>query len=264
MKNFQDTDLDATYYQDHSQPQYTRAQELLRSLKLTESSSVLDVGCGYGNIIAEIAQKSSKGRLVGIDASHSMIELAKESFPTSKFPNLEFYESKAEEISFADDSFDAVICFSCLLWVREPKKALELMCRSLKPGGSLLIMTYLKESGYITFLEKALEEYPEYKELSAPRTMLSIEEYKEILQSNGMELDEFRSEWRHSKYKDSEDLKAYIKGWLSCYVPLPADMQDPFLDKAVAFTHLVDASPCKKEIALPYQLLAIRARKQTS
>jgi ubiquinone/menaquinone biosynthesis C-methylase UbiE len=261
MKNSADTDLNATYYQDHSQPQYSRAQELLKSLTFSESASVLDVGCGHGNIIGEISQMAPKGKSVGIDASHSMIQLAKETFPKSNFPNLEFYESKAEEMNFADCSFDVIICFSCLLWVREPKKALDLMCKALKPGGSLLILTYLKESAYITFLERALEEYSSYKELSAARTMLSIEEYKHTLQSHGLELDEFRPEWRFSKYKDTEDLKAYMKGWLNCYVPLPIDLQDSFLDKAVAISHSESASPSKDEIALPYQLLAIKARK---
>lgn len=255
MKEF--ADLDAFYYQDHSQPQYERAQELLKSLTLTESSSVLDVGCGYGNIIAEIAQKSPKGKSVGIDASPDMIRLAKEKFSNS--PNLEFLEAKAEEMSFKDGSFDVIICFSCLLWVREPKKALDLMCRFLKPGGVLLILTYLKESAYITFLDQTLEEYPSYQNLSASHTMLSIDEYKDVLKSHEMELDEFRPEWRFSRYKNTEELKTYVRGWLSCYVPLPTELQETFLDKAVLKSPSVSVS--SDEIVLPYQLLAIKAQK---
>ncbi len=180
MKTIEKIDLDALYYQDHSQPQYERAQELLKLLVLDEYASALDVGCGYGNIIAEISQKTPKGKSVGIDASSDMIDLAKNKFPKLSFPNLEFHQVKAEEMSFRDCCFDAVICFSCLLWVREPKKALSLMCKCLKPGGVLLILTYLKESAYITFLDKTLEDFPGYKTQSATCTMLSIDEYKEI------------------------------------------------------------------------------------
>ena len=75
----EDIDLDASYYQEHSQPQYERAQEFLKSLTLTESASVLDVGCGYGKIIAEIAQKAPKGKSIGLDASPDRIRLARES-----------------------------------------------------------------------------------------------------------------------------------------------------------------------------------------
>lgn len=257
MKNI--ADLDASYYQEHSQPQYERAQELLKSLLINESASILDVGCGYGNIIAEISQKASKGKSIGIDASPDMIRLAQERFPNSKFTNLEFQQAKAEEMSFKDNSFDAIICFSCLLWVRDPKKALNLMCRFLKPGGVLLILTYLKESAYITFLDQTLEEFPSYKALSASHTMLSIEEYQEILKSHKMELDEFRPEWRFSKYKSLLELKDYLRGWLTCYVPLPGELQESFLDKAVEKS--LSVSVGKNEIVLPYQLLAIKARK---
>jgi ubiquinone/menaquinone biosynthesis C-methylase UbiE len=261
MKNHKIVDLDACYYQENSKPQFERAQELLKFLNLTESSAVLDVGCGYGNMIAEISQKASKGKSIGIDASPSMIQLAREKFPISDFPNLEFQEAKAEEMNFKGGSFDTIICFSCLLWVKEPKKALDLMCKSLKPGGILLVLTYLKESAYLTFLEKTLEEFSSYKKLSAVQTMLSIEEYKSILLSHDMQLDEFRPEWRFSKYKSTEDLKAYLKGWLTCYVPLPQELQESFLNKAVEESLLVNVNPTKDEIVLPYQLLAIRARK---
>lgn len=261
MKNLTNVDLDALYYQSHSKPQYDRAQELLKSLLIDESTSVLDVGCGCGNIIAEISQKALKGRSIGIDASHDMILLARETFPKSNFPNLEFQQMKAEELSFKDSSFDVIICFSCLLWVREPKKALQLMCKYLKPGGALIILTYLKESAYINFLERALENFPTYKGLSATHTMLSVEEYKSILQSYSMKLEEFRPEWRFSKYENTAALKAYLKGWLTCFVPLPTELQESFLDKAVKESRSESVSFSKDEIVLPYQLLAIRAKK---
>ncbi len=261
MKNPSKVDLNAFYYQEHSQPQFERAQELLNLLTLDASSSVLDVGCGYGNIIAEISQKSPKGRCIGIDASADMVKLAKENFPNSRFPNLKFKQVKAEEIDFKENSFDAVICFSCLLWVREPKKAISLMYKCLKPGGVLLILTYLKESAYIIFFERALDDFPPYKSQSAARTMLSIDEYRQALESHGCTLEEFRPEWRFSKYKDTEGLKAYIKGWLTCYVPLPEELQEPFLNRIVKESYSESVVPKTEGIVLPYQLLAIKARK---
>ncbi len=263
MSNSKKTDLNAVYYQNYSKPQYDRAQELLKLLTINESSSILDIGCGHGNIIAELSERALKGKSIGIDASSDMIRLAKETFPDSQFPNLEFQQKKAEEVDFIH-CFDIITCFNCLLWVREPRKALSLMCKALKPGGTLVILTYLKASSYITFLEKTLEEFPAYKESSAARTMLSIEEYKEVLLSHGLILEEFRPEWRFSKYKNTEELKAYLKGWLGCFVPLPEELQEPFLEKATAYSHSENISPEKNEIILPYQLLAIRACYKSS
>ena len=94
--------------------------------------------------------------------------------------------------------------------------------------------------------------------------MLSIEEYKEVLLSHGLILEEFRPEWRFSKYKNTEELKAYLKGWLGCFVPLPEELQEPFLEKATAYSHSENISPEKNEIILPYQLLAIRACYKSS
>jgi len=256
------TDLDALYYQSHSQPQQDRAQELLQLLSISETASVLDVGCGCGNIIADISKRAPKGNSIGIDASHEMIKLAKQTYPREKFSNLEFQEVKAEEMSFPDFSFDAVISFSCLLWVREPRKALDLMCKSLKSGGELLILTYLKESAYISFFEKTLDKkFPSYKGQSAARSMLSIKEYQEVLESNRMKLEVFRPEWRFSKYKNVEALKAYIKGWLNSYVSLPLALHDTFLEIAAEESFSESVAHTKDEIVLPYQLLAIKARK---
>jgi ubiquinone/menaquinone biosynthesis C-methylase UbiE len=261
MNSLTDVDLDALYYESHSQPQYERAQELLNLLNLNENATVLDVGCGHGNIIAEISQKTPYGKSIGVDASHDMIKIAKEKFAHSKFPNLEFIQIKAEEMSFGSCTFDVIICFSCLLWVREPKKALNAMCEFLKPGGVLLILTYLKESAYINFLEKTLEKFPSFKSQSAALTMLSIEEYKNILNSHDLDIQTFLPEWRVSKYKDTSDLKAYLKGWLNCYVPLPKELQEIFLNSAVENSLSESISQKNEEIALPYQLLAIKAVK---
>lgn len=254
-------DVDASHYAKNSQPQYQRAQELLTTLSLKDTADILDVGCGYGNIIAEISKRAPLGKSIGIDSSYAMIRLAQEKYPLSHFPNLEFLQMKAEEINFNHHYFDVITCFSCLLWVREAKKALDLICQCLKPGGSLFILTYLKESAYVTLMEKTLENYPSYLPLSAARTMLSIEDYKSVLESHQLAIDEFRPEWRFSNYSSGDSLKDYIKGWLACYVPLPENIQDSFLSKAIENSSIVNQSKTKGQIVLPYQLLAIRARK---
>ncbi|MBX3718725.1 MAG: methyltransferase domain-containing protein [Parachlamydiales bacterium] len=255
-------DLDASYYQNHSEQQYERAQELLNSLNIKPSASVLDIGCGHGNITAEISLKVPNGKIIGIDASHKMIRHAKEKFPNSQFPNLEFLEIKAEEMYFPESSFDLIVCFSCLLWIREPKKALELMCKSLKPGGILVILTYLKESSYVHFLEKTLEKFPSYKNLSAVHTMLSMNEYKDILTSHQIALEDFIPRSRFTEYKNKEELKAYLKGWITCYVPLPEQLQDQFLDEAVENSLAENLNKnLNEEILLQFQQLTIKARK---
>lgn len=261
MKNKKHADIDAQYYQQHSKPQYERAQELIKTLSIGESDCILDVGCGHGSIIAEISKKAKKGHSVGIDASYEMIALAQKNFPKSEFQNLDFQNIKAEDISFKGSTFDKIISFSCLLWVRNPKKALTLMCNCLKTGGTMVLLTYLKESAYISFLERALTHFPLYKSLSATHTMLSLEEYKNILESHSMKIEEFRPEWRYSEYKSKKDLKDYLRGWVTCFVPIPSNEQEKFLDIAVDDSLKENVSTNKAEIVLRYKALSIKAKK---
>jgi ubiquinone/menaquinone biosynthesis C-methylase UbiE len=261
MKRKKLVDIDAKYYQNHSKPQYDRAQELVKNLSISKSDCILDVGCGHGTIIAEISKNADKGHSIGIDASSEMINLAKKNFPKSKFKNLAFQCVKAEEMHFEKLTFDVIISFSCLLWVRNPKKALELMCKYLKPGGTMLILTYLKESAYISFLERALSHFPSYQNLSATPSMLTFEDYQNTLQSQNLKLEEIHLEWRYSKYKSQNDLKDYLRGWVTCFAPIPMDLQESFLEIAVNESLKENISTSKNEIVLPYKVLSIKSKK---
>jgi len=222
-------DLDADHYRDHSQEQYQRARALFSSGFFKKDASVLDVGCGDGKITAEVAALIPQGDVLGIDASPSMIHLAKNTF---QLPNLEFRCMQAEDIPLTR-KFDNILCFSCLLWVRKPKEALNRLAQLLKPQGKLIVLTYLKESAYVDFLEKTLDLFPEYKHLSAARTMLSKTAHLEILKANHLQIDEFSVRDLVSSYETKAELRNYVKGWLNCFVPLPESLQDEFLDRAV-------------------------------
>ena len=137
------------------------------------------------SITAEIAALIPEGKVLGVDSSPNMIHLARKSF---QLPNIEFQCVKAEEL-LTSDVFDNIFCFNCLLWIREPEKALNRLSKLLKPGGKFVILTYLKESSYVDFLEKRLERFPAYKKLSAARTMLTLEAYRAILESNNLRIE---------------------------------------------------------------------------
>lgn len=255
-------DLDACHYENHSKSQYERVKEFISSVKIHASDSILDVGCGFGNIIAEISQVAPEGRCVGIDPSPNMIHLALQKFPKSKFPNLEFYNIKAEEMNFSPKTFDVIICTNALLWIRRPHEAVELMCSYLKPGGLILILTYLNNTPYALIFQRVLEKYfPMYAHLSASNFMLSEKEHKNILIANDLKLEEFLSEEVYFQYKNSEELKNYVKGWLNCFVPLPEDLQALFLNKVVKESRLANVSTNENEIIIPHKLLIIRGRK---
>jgi trans-aconitate methyltransferase len=88
---------------------------------------VLDLGCGTGQLTAEMAATGAK--LVGIDSSPEMVAQARRNFPHLRF---EVADARAFE---ADDPFDAVFSNAVLHWVKPAGAAVERVWRALKPGG---------------------------------------------------------------------------------------------------------------------------------
>ncbi len=253
-------DLDAILYRNNSSSQASQAAQLLKKLSIKEDSSILDVGCGCGDITANLSTLAKKGRVVGVDPSQSMIQLAADTYSEQIYSNLEFNEIKAEDIGF-DNEFDLVMCFNALMWVRNPQLALNLMCKSLKKGGNLVIFTYCKDTPFVEVFEETLLEYfPEIITLSAVNTMLSFREHRNVLSSFGMDINLLKKEKLAFHYKNRHDFTNYVMGWLACYAPIPKNRQIFFINKVIEKLKLFNFSQ-GGEINLPHATISIMATK---
>jgi ubiquinone/menaquinone biosynthesis C-methylase UbiE len=94
-----------------------------------QGSTVLDVGCGSGQIPMELAKMGCN--VTGIDNSPAMIEDARK---TAKSQNLDicFMLGRAEKLPFPDNSFDFVICNELLQYVKDKRQAIREMKRVAK------------------------------------------------------------------------------------------------------------------------------------
>lgn len=245
-------DLPAEHYQKNSSLQFGLAQNALEYLNLQENISLLDVGCGDGKITALMKERIKKGRVVGIDASPNMIQLAKKEFPF-----LEFICIEAENMHF-EDKFEKVTCFSCLHWIQNPRKALQNMAQLLNPQGEILILIYLK-SKYSECLEKALEDFPDYAPLSAFKRTLFLKDYTVILESLNLKIVTCQENDLIAFYPHKEALKNYIKGWLLSYVPLPEMFQDVYLERVAEISTIYADS--HRGFHIPYKTGIIKAKK---
>lgn len=256
-------DLDAIHYKNNSKSQYSQASDLLKNVRIKESHSILDVGCGHGKIIAELSRLAPKGSSIGIDPSENMIQLASASFPESLYNNLEFYQMKAEEMDFYNESFDLIVCTNTFMWIRDPIKALNLMERFLKHGGQLIIFTYDKDTPYVRLFESVLYQYyPQFAKTSAVNTMLSIEEHKAILERNRMKIEQFDVQDIFFSYKNKEEFKNYILGWLSCYINIPKELHDEFIEKVIEKSPEFCIKNHNDEIVIPHKTISIKAYKE--
>jgi len=103
--------------------------------RLEPGTSVLDVGCGPGTITVDIAGRVAPGPVVGLDASASVIELARSSAAAHDLPNLSFAVGDAYALDAGDASFDVVHAHQVLQHLADPVAALAEWRRVVRPGG---------------------------------------------------------------------------------------------------------------------------------
>ena len=88
---------------------------------------ILDLGCGTGDLAKKLDDVGVN--IVGADKSQNMITQA-----LNKYPNISFVVGDATDLDYHTE-FDAVFSNATLHWVKQPKRALECIFQSLKPGG---------------------------------------------------------------------------------------------------------------------------------
>lgn len=110
-------------------------RSLLEILRPQPNEVVLDVCTGPGEPAMTIASMVSPGgRVVGIDLSSNMMEIARKNAAKRMLQNVEFITMDAEKLEFPPESYDmAVSCFGFQI-VTDPEAAAKEIFRVLKPG----------------------------------------------------------------------------------------------------------------------------------
>ena len=105
---------------------------------------VLDVGCGTGTLVLEVARRvGSIGRVVGVDPSSEQISHARSKVARRNVP-VEFQIGVIEQLAFPDQTFDVGLSTLMMHHLPTPLKrqGLAEIARVLKPGGRLVIADF--------------------------------------------------------------------------------------------------------------------------
>jgi ubiquinone/menaquinone biosynthesis C-methylase UbiE len=103
--------------------------------RLKSGQRVLDVACGTGILAREAAARGAAA--LGLDRNEGMLAMAKRIAPA-----IEWKTARAEQLPFADDSFDAVVSQFGLMFFEDRIQALREMRRVLKPGGRTAVAVW--------------------------------------------------------------------------------------------------------------------------
>jgi trans-aconitate methyltransferase len=170
---------DASLYQDQHSFVWRYGANLLELLAPQPGERILDVGCGTGQLTADIAR--SGARVTGLDSSADMVAGAHKNYP-----ELTFVLGNAAGFDFAEP-FDAVFSNAALHWVKDADGAVASIARALRPGGRFV--AELGGKGNIATVQAALRAVlgPIADEQS-PWYYPSIGEYAPILERHGLEV----------------------------------------------------------------------------
>ncbi|MEV0704333.1 methyltransferase domain-containing protein [Saccharopolyspora sp. NPDC050389] len=108
---------------------------------------VLDVGCGPGNVTAQLGRAvGPAGLAIGVDVSRPMLARAAR---TETADNVGFIRADARGLPFPDGTFDLVTSLAALQLIPEPHEVLADMVRMLAPGGWLSVMVPTPRGGLL-------------------------------------------------------------------------------------------------------------------
>ena len=100
---------------------------------------ILEVGVGTGMCLPLYSKKC---RLSGVDISEPMLRKAQERVTELGLTNVEgLWVMNGEQLSFPDDSFDAVVAQHVISTAPNPEAVLDELARVLKPGGEIILIS---------------------------------------------------------------------------------------------------------------------------
>ncbi|HKB34114.1 MAG TPA: methyltransferase domain-containing protein [Candidatus Dormibacteraeota bacterium] len=120
-------------------------------------SKVLEVGCGVGAQTVTLARRSPDAQFTSIDLSEESIGKARQAVERAGLSNVAFRQADIFNLPFESECFDhAFVCF-VLEHLSQPREALAILKRQLKPGGTITVIEGDHGSAYYHPLSAAAQ-----------------------------------------------------------------------------------------------------------
>lgn len=118
-------------------------KKAIRALKAAKPQYVLDVATGTGDFAFEAINILQPTKVVGVDISQGMLDVAKEKISKKGLSDrFEVTLGDSEHLPFDDNAFDAVTVAFGVRNFEDLQKGLADICRVLKPGGKAVVLEF--------------------------------------------------------------------------------------------------------------------------
>jgi len=131
------TDWNAEVYDRLSVPQQHWGGAILDRLSLTGTETLLDVGCGTGRLTAQILSQLSRGRVLAIDRSPGMLQVAMTNLRPRFAGRVWFVRADAASLPVRGAA-DIVFSTATFHWILDHDRLFDSIFDALKPGGRLV------------------------------------------------------------------------------------------------------------------------------
>ena len=150
-------------------------RQLVELMNVDEYDNVMDLGCGVGWASRVLAQKASRGIVLGIDLSDRTIVQARKNYRNPH--NALFLVADASGIPCSDAFFDSLLSVESIYYYPGLDLAFHEVHRILKPGGkAFFLISYYKENPYG-------HEWAKY--IDIPVHLLGAKDYIAVLKNSG-------------------------------------------------------------------------------
>jgi trans-aconitate 2-methyltransferase len=249
------SDWDAATYDRVADPQEEWGREVLARLDPAGDESALDAGCGSGRVTRHLLDRLPEGRVIGVDGSPSMIELARRNLePFGDRVELRVGDMLELELS---EPVDIVFSNATFHWIGDHARLFGCLFAALAPGG--VIEAQCGGEGNVAEWKRAIEASEGDERFAAylrgmPDThyFASVGDTETRLRRVGF--GDVRV-WLERKTVRPPEPRAFVRavGLTRHLEQLPADLHDEFVDAVLG--------SMPRPLVLEYVRLNISARK---
>jgi SAM-dependent methyltransferase len=229
---------------------------------------VLDVATGTGAVLlAALERCGTRGHVIGIDVTEAMLRRAASELEHRSVRNADVRLMDAQQLLFADESFDIVLCSFAFLSFANKARALAEFRRVLKPGGCLGILDsfgwFFEHDSRWAWLADLLRSADALHD-AAPRPREGRRRLDEAIRRAGFITVEMSEDSFELRFRDEEEfwLWAWSHGSRKLFEAIPPTKLNEF--KSTLFQGLARCREDDQLIHGKLQALITRARRAST